>query len=98
MKDIDIFKAARIESPEFPELDFQLYSFHKMASITLKQTQATAVTALLEDINLVGEAFSQKKAGAREQLMANARRLISVLETSVEAITWMAWAEVDTWI
>lgn len=69
-----------------------------MWSTTLEQTQATAVTALLDDITLVGEAFSQKKAGAREQLMANARRLISVLETPVEAITWMAWAEVDTCI
>jgi len=49
LKDIDI------------ELDFQLYSFYKMASITLKQNQATAVNALLEDINLVGEAFSQRK-------------------------------------
>ncbi len=69
-----------------------------MASTTLENTQATAVTALLGDVTLVGEAFSQKKAGAREQLIANARRLIAALETPIEAITWMAWAEVDAYI
>ena len=65
-----------------------------MDPATLEQTPAFDVTALLDNIALVGEAFSQKKAGAREQLILNARRLVAALETPVEAITWMAWAEV----
>ena len=65
-----------------------------MDPATLEQTQATNVTALLDEIALVGEAFSQKKAGAREHLISNARRLIAALETPVEAVTWIAWAEV----
>ena len=67
-----------------------------MASTTLEQNQATNVTALLQDIALVGEALAQKREGAREQLISNARRLVAALETPVEAITWMAWAEVYT--
>ncbi len=67
-----------------------------MGSTTLKQTPSTDVAALLDDIALVGEALSQKRAGARDQLISNARRLVAALETPVEAITWMAWAEVNT--
>jgi hypothetical protein len=43
-----------------------------MESTTFEQTQTTAVTALLDNIALVEKALSQKKAGAREQLVENA--------------------------
>ena len=56
--------------------------------------QTPDITALLDEIAKHGTDLAHQKAGAREALVANARLLIASLETPVEAITWMSWAEV----
>ena len=52
------------------------------------------VGAVLKEIASKGEAFSQKEPGARESLIASARSLIAALETPMETVLWMIWAEV----
>ena len=48
---------------------------------------------LLREIDAGGRALSHRP-GARTELIARARSLISALETPIESIIWMAWAEV----
>ena len=54
------------------------------------------VATILENIAESGKALSHDGAGAeiRRELLASARSLILALETPVESITRIAWAEV----
>lgn len=56
---------------------------------------ASNVVALLDELTEHGKDLFHQTPGAREALIANARSLIASLETPMEAITWMARAEVD---
>ena len=57
--------------------------------------QTLDTSTLLDEIAGHGKDLSHQIPSAREALIAKARSLITSLETPVEAITWMAWAEVD---
>lgn len=50
--------------------------------------------AILAQLQATGSAYSEKKPGAREQLLNLAHSLISSLELPSEAIQRMGWAEV----
>jgi len=59
-------------------------------------SQSPNFSGILDEITVYGYSLLQQKAGAREALSAKARSLIAALETPIEAITWIAWAEVRT--
>lgn len=70
-------------------------SASKMAAHTSLDSPLNKNTKiLLKDVAIKGEAFSRSEEGAREALIASARSLIMALETPMEAVTWMIWAEV----
>ena len=53
------------------------------------------VQNLLKEIDSYGQALLQgQDVAARVSLIARARSLIASLETPIESVTWMAWAEV----
>ncbi|KAL9633076.1 MAG: hypothetical protein Q9164_004918, partial [Protoblastenia rupestris] len=52
------------------------------------------VQGLLSEIDANGQALCRGRDAARTTLIAKARSLIAALETPVETITWIAWAEV----
>ena len=55
----------------------------------------TDVTGLLNEIAAQGKSLSHDGEGSREKLIDSARSLIAALETPMEAITWIIWAEVS---
>ena len=63
---------------------------------TTKLEQVVGISSLIDEIVAQGKALTQDEAGARERLIVKARELISGLETPVEMVTWIAWAEVRT--
>ena len=56
--------------------------------------QPGEIQDLLNDVDKTGQAFLAGQNAARTGLIAKARSLIAALESPVESITWMAWAEV----
>ena len=48
----------------------------------------------LREIEIGGQLLSKGQDGARTELITKARSLIAALETPIETIIWMAWAEV----
>ena len=65
---------------------------------TSTPTLGSDVTSLLDSIAAKGKALSHNEEGSREALIADARSLIAALETPMEAITWIIWAEVDVYV
>ena len=54
------------------------------------------VQSLLDEIYTHGQDLLRGQEVARTSLIAKARSLIAALETPMETITWIAWAEVYT--
>ena len=52
------------------------------------------VQSLLHDIGSEGQRLLSGGHAARSNLITKARSLIATLETPVETVTWIAWAEV----
>ena len=55
---------------------------------------SSEIASLMDEIASQGNAFSRREAGTRERLISKARDLIASLETPVEMVTWITWAEV----
>ena len=60
--------------------------------------QRKDVQEILRDIDLNGQALLSGQEAVRTSLIDKARSLIASLETPIETVTWIAWAEVNTYL
>ena len=66
-----------------------------MNSIASSPYREADVRNLLKEVDSYGQALLQgQDVAVRVSLIARARALIASLETPMESVTWMAWAEV----